>query len=233
MLAIIPARGGSKGVPGKNIKLLCGKPLIVHTIEAAMAAKTIDRIIVSTDDPEIARIAGKYDVDIPFMRPKELAQDDSRAIDNYIYTIDRLKREFNSDYKEFVVLHPTSPLRAAQDIDNSVNLFSQKNADSVASCTALRHPLEWVCSINDDGSLHRLQGGDKQIMKNRQELKNYYLTNGAVYVFSYPLLKEKYTYYSDRTYAYLMPLERSIDIDTELDFKIAQLLMEQGSPHAQ
>lgn len=228
MLAIIPARGGSKGLPGKNIKLLCGKPLIAHTIEAAMAAKTVDRIIVSTDDPEIAQIAHQYDVEIPFMRPKELAQDNSLAIDAYIYTIDRLNREFNNNYKEFVLLQPTSPLRIAQDIDNAVELFFQKKADSVISCAVLSHPMEWVCNINDDGVMQRLKEGDGKIMKNRQDSKRYYMLNGAVYVFNYFLLKEKYTYYSDKTYAYVMPPERSIDIDTELDFKFAEFLMTRG-----
>lgn len=232
MLAIIPARGGSKGIPGKNIRLLCGKPLIAYTIEAAMAAHTIGRVILSTDDPQIAQIAGKYNVEIPFMRPKELAQDDSLAIDNYIYTIDRLNTEFNNNYGEFVALLPTVPLRTSQDIDNAVELFSQKNADSVISCTKLHHPLEWVCSINDDGVIHRDKKADIKKMMNRQESGQGYIPNGALYVFNYSLLKENYSYYSDKTYAYVMPPERSIDIDTELDLKFVEFLMGQGISNA-
>lgn len=227
MLAIIPARGGSKGVPGKNIKLLCGKPLIAYTIEAAVAAKTIDRIILSTDDPEIAKIVIKYNVEIPFMRPKELAQDNSLAIDNYIYTIERLNREFNCNYEEFVVLLPTVPLRTSEDIDKAVELFSQKNAESVISSTTLYHPLEWIFSINDDGIIQRNNEIDIKKMMNRQESKHAYIPNGAVYVFKYSLLKEKNSYYSDKTYAYVMPPERSVDIDTELDFKFAEFLIGQ------
>ncbi len=227
MLAIIPARGGSKGIPGKNIKLLCGKPLIVYTIEAAVTAKSIDQIILSTDDPEIAKIASKYDVEIPFMRPKELAQDNSLAIDNYIYTIERLNREFNCNYEEFVVLLPTVPLRTSEDIDKAVELFSQKNAKSVISCTTLHHPLEWIFSINDDGIIQRNKEIDIKKMMNRQESKHVYIPNGAVYVFKYSLLKEKNSYYSDETYAYVMPPERSVDIDTEIDFKFAEYLIGQ------
>jgi N-acylneuraminate cytidylyltransferase/CMP-N,N'-diacetyllegionaminic acid synthase len=233
MLAVIPARGGSKGLPGKNIKPLGGKPLIAYTIEAALAAKSVDRVIVSTDDPQIAQAARQYKVDIPFMRPPELAQDDSRAIDTLIYTIDRLKKEFNQDYQEFVLLYPTVPFRSSEDIDNCVKLFHDKKADSVISYVELAHPLEWVSSINDDGTVRRLEGGDTKLMKNRQELKHYYITNGAIYVFKYALIKEKYTYYSDKTYAYVMPRERSIDIDTMLDFGYAEYLItpKEGKHH--
>ena len=225
MLAIIPARGGSKGVPGKNIKLLCGKPLIVYTIESAMAAKSIDRLILSTDDEEIAEVAKKVGVEIPFMRPVELAQDNSLAIDNYIYTIERLNREFDCNYEEFVVLLPTVPLRTSEDIDKAVELFSQKNAESVISSTTLHHPLEWIFSINDDGIIQRNNEIDKKKMMNRQESKHAYIPNGAVYVLKYSLLKEKNSYYSDKTYAYVMPSERSVDIDTEFDFLFAEYLM--------
>jgi len=227
MLAIIPARGGSKGIPGKNIKLLCGKPLIVYTIEAAMDAKSIDQIILSTDDPEIARIASKYNVEIPFMRPKELAQDNSLAIDNYIYTIERLNREFDCNYEEFVVLLPTVPSRTSEDIDRAIELFYQKGADSVISSTILHHPLEWTFSINDDGIIQRNSEIDRKKMMNRQETKHVYIPNGAVYVFKFSLLKEINSYYSKKTYAYVMPPERSVDIDTELDFKFAQFLISQ------
>ena len=151
MLAIIPARGGSKGIPGKNIKLLSGKPLIVYTIEAAMAAKSVDRIILSTDDPEIAKIAGKYDVEIPFMRPAHLSKDDSLAIDNYIYTIDRLNTTSPTQYNEFVVLQPTSPLRSASDIDNAIKLFHEKNADSLISVCEASHPPLWAKKIHWEG----------------------------------------------------------------------------------
>jgi N-acylneuraminate cytidylyltransferase/CMP-N,N'-diacetyllegionaminic acid synthase len=229
MVAIIPARGGSKGVQGKNIKLLCGKPLIAYTIEAAKAAKRIDRIVLSTDDTDIAQIARAYNVDIPFMRPKELAQDDSRGIDTYIYTIDKLNKELNNHYDEFIVLQPTSPLRMPEDIDNAIELFYKNNANAVIACVMMPHPPTWARKINKDGKIENYFNIDIE-NKNRQEFESAYLPNGAIYILKYSFLTEKYAYYSDKTYAYLMPPERSIDIDTELDFKLAELLIkERGS----
>ena len=227
MLAIIPARGGSKGIPKKNIKLLCGKPLIAYTIEAAMASRSIDHIVLSTDDPQIAEVAVQYGAEVPFMRPEELAQDDSLAIDSYIYTIERLNKEFNHNYEEFVVLLPTVPLRTSEDIDKAIELFSQKGADSVIPCTETQHPVEWIFNINDDGTIKRSCETGAGKMINRQQLKRSYTLNGAVFVFKYSLLKETRSYYSQKTYAYAMPLERSIDIDTEIDFKFAEFLIQQ------
>jgi len=232
MLAIIPARGGSKGVPGKNIKLLDGKPLIAYSIEAAQASQSIDRIIISTDDSKIVEVTERYKVEIPFMRPKELAEDNSLGIDTYIYTIDRLNVEFNNAITEFAVLLPTTPFRTANDIDNAVKLFRQKKADSVISCSILDHPFEWACDINNQGVIRRINMVDVKKVMNRQALSMKYLPNGAVYVFKHALLKEKYSYYSEKTFAYVMPRERSIDIDTELDFKFAEFLASQGAVHA-
>lgn len=225
MLAIIPARGGSKGIPGKNIKRLDGKPLIVYTIQAALAAQSIDRIVLSTDDQSIADIAAQYDIEIPFLRPSELAQDDSLAIDNYIYTIDRLNKEFDSNVTEFAVLLPTSPLRTSADIDNAVELFRKNDADSVISAVGLNHPKEWIFSVNEDGKISRGENDGDNRLINRQKLRPAYIPNGSVYIFQFSLLKEKHTYYSDKTYAYIMPTERAVDIDTEQDFDFAEYLV--------
>lgn len=224
MLAIIPARRGSKGIIGKNIRLLCGKPLIVYTIEAAVAAKLVDRIILSTDDPEIAQIASKYDVEIPFMRPGKLAQDNSLAIENYIYTIERLNREFNCNYEEFVVLLPTSPLRNSIDIDGAIELFYKKKADSVISCVEMSHAPLWAKKICKNGKIENYFNIEID-NKNRQELEPAYIPNGSIFIFKYSLLKGKYTYYSEDTYAYIMPKERSIDIDSISDFNYVDYLM--------
>ena len=227
MLAIIPARGGSKGVPKKNIKLLAGKPLILWTIEAAKEAEKIDRIILSTDDDEIANTCRSTGIEIPFMRPKELAQNDSMAIDNYIYTIERLNRKSDHKYEEFVVLLPTVPLRVSYDIDKAIALFFQNDANSIISCTKLHHPLEWMMSINNDGIIQRSNDTGIKKMMNRQESKYVYIPNGGVYVFKYGPLKKTKSYYSEKTYAYIMPSERSVDIDTEFDFKLAEFLLKQ------
>ena len=126
MIAIIPARGGSKGLPGKNIRPLLGKPLIAYAIESALGARSIDRVVVSTDDPEIAAVARRFGGEVPFMRPEELATDTAAAVDNYIYTVDRLAREGGSAIDSFAVLLPTAPLRTSEDVDKAV---AQKNGN--------------------------------------------------------------------------------------------------------
>ena len=226
MIAIIPARGGSKGIPNKNIKQLSGKPLIAYTIEAAKNAKSLKKIILSTDDQEIAKIARNYGVEVPFMRPKELATDDALAIDNYIYTIERLNSKLREPYESFVVLQPTSPLRTALDIDNAVRIFRENNADSVVSVSEAPYPPAWAERIDQQGILRPYFNGEGGV-KNRQQFDQAYVPNGAVYVFKYALLKEKHSYYSERTYPYIMPQERSIDIDVNFDFNLAKFLLGQ------
>ena len=130
MLAIIPARGGSKGIPRKNIKFLDGKPLIAYTIEAALQAKSVNKVIVSTEDQEIAEIAKKYGAEIPFMRPKKFATDTSSAPDVYIYTIRQLEKILNKKIEAFIALLPTSPLRTGRDIDRAVKIFLEKTQDT-------------------------------------------------------------------------------------------------------
>jgi len=228
VLAIIPARSSSKGLPGKNIRKMNGKPLIWYTINAAKKSKFINKIIVSTDDDKIAKISKSYGVEIPFIRPKELARDDSLAIDNYIYTIDRLNKEFNYSTGEFAVLQPTSPLRALLDIDNAIRIFKEKKADSVISVSEAIHPPIWAKKIDSKGIL--INYFDIKIgNKNRQEIEKAYMPNGAIFVFKFSLLKEKYSYYSDKTYPYIMPLERSIDIDSKLDFEFVEYLMKKNA----
>ena len=224
MIGIIPARGGSKGIPGKNILPLCGKPLIAYTIEAAQAARSIDRLILSTDDEEIAGLAEKYGLEVPFMRPAELAQDTSLAIDNYIYTFERLNEEAAAQYDEFIVLQPTSPLRTSADIENAVALFREKNADSVISVSEASHPPMWAKKVDPSGMVKDyfdIEIGNR----NRQELELAFMPNGAIFILKLSLLKTLNSYYSDNTCAFIMPPERSIDIDTPLDFEFAEILM--------
>lgn len=228
MLAIVPARGGSKDLPKKNILLLCGKPLIVYTIEEARKSKFIDRIILSTDDLEIAKIAKEYGIEVPFMRPEQLALDNALAIDNYIYSIERINSEENNQIEEFVVLQPTSPLRTGVDIDNAIQIFKEKNADSVISLIESLHPPFWSKKISKEGKITEYY--DIKIEnKNRQDFEKAYMPNGAIFVLKYSLLKEKYSYYSENTYPYIMPRERSIDIDDLLDFKFAEFLMRKNN----
>lgn len=222
MIAIIPARGGSKGLPGKNIKEMCGSPLIAYTIEAALKSKSIDHVILSTDDEQIAEIAKKYGAEVPFMRPAELASDKAIAVDNYIYTIGRLEKEWNTKIDCFVVLQPTSPLRIAEDIDGAVDLFNTKKADSVVTYVKEAHPVFWHKKIDENNKLEDVFEGT---IANRQDLPTTYYPNGAVYVFSTEMIRQK-KYYTDNSYAYIMPRERSVDIDILDDFKYAEFLMQ-------
>ncbi|MBV1952753.1 MAG: acylneuraminate cytidylyltransferase family protein [Cycloclasticus sp.] len=221
MIAIIPARGGSKGLPGKNIKELHGKPLIAYTIEAACKSKYITEVIVSTDDPEIYEVALSLGVKDTFLRPKELAEDSSLAVDNYLYTLDRLHMEHGLDTASFVVLQPTSPLRTAADIDSAIELFRIKSADSVVSYCEECHPLSWHKYVMPDG---RFENIFEESLKNRQDTRPTVFPNGAIYIFQYDLIKRR-LYYSENSYCYLMPRNRSVDIDTIEDFEYAGFLM--------
>jgi len=224
MIAIIPARVGSKGLPGKNIRNLAGKPLICHTISAALKAQSITRVIVSTDDVNIASIAEGCGAEVPFMRPDELASDNSLAIDSYLYTIDRLATEGNIKIDSFIALLPTAPLRLANDIDGAIEVFNTKEADSVISVTDPEVPVEWYKRINKNGILEDYFT-NANTMKNRQEFNASYIPNGAIYIFNVDKLRSLRTYYMDKTYPYIMSRENSVDIDEVLDFYWVEFLI--------
>ena len=221
MIAIIPARGGSKGLPGKNIRNLHGKPLIAYTIEAALKSPYIEEAILSTDSQEIANVGLQYGVKVPFLRPAKLASDNALAIDNYIFTIEKLESMSNKEIRSIMVLQPTSPLRNTQDIDLAIDLFNSKNADSVISYTEEAHPISWHKYISQDG--HLIDILDSSI-KNRQAYRESYYPNGAIYIFKKELLLEG-KYYNDNSFAYIMPRNRSVDIDTLEDFLYAEYLL--------
>ena len=222
MIAIIPARGGSKGLPGKNIKPLNGKPLIAYTIEEALKTKNITRVIVSTDDSEIAEVAKKYGAEIPFMRPKSLADDTAKSIDVYNYTIKRLEEEENSEINEVIILQPTSPLRTSQHIDEAIELYFTKKADSVVSYCQEEHPVFWHKYINEEGKFEDIF--EEDYLKNRQELKPTYYPNGAIYILRKELLLSG-NYYTNNSYVYIMDTDYSVDIDTHEDFQYCEFLL--------
>lgn len=210
-------------MPKKNIKELAGAPLISYTIKAAKKSEFITRVIVSTDSEKIADVARKYGAEVPFLRPAELATDDAKAIDVYLYTIERLNLENDEQINEFLVLLPTSPLRNYMDIDQAIKIFKKKNADSVISVTETEYPPQWIKRISEKGVLEDYFQGMNNL--NRQEYEKTYIPNGAIYIFKYNVLKKEYNYYTDKTYPYIMPNIRSIDIDTPLDFMIAEYLI--------
>ena len=178
MLALIPARGGSKGLPGKNIKLLAGVPLIAWSIRAAQAARTITRIVVTTDDPAIAAVALEHGAEVPCLRPAELAGDDSPAWAAYLHMADELERRGSAAVEAFTILQPTSPLRTAGDIDAAVELFRARQAQAVISVSATPHPASWLRRIDSDGVLRPFLDGPLA-NANRQQCPPTFMPNGA------------------------------------------------------
>jgi len=226
IFAIITARGGSKGLPRKNVKMLCGKPLIAWTIEQANKSKYVDDVIVSTDDKEIAKIANEYAAEVPFLRPEKVSLDTSKSIDVVLHAIEWLQ-DNDRQYDLLVMLQPTSPLRLAQDIDGAIELLLRKKAESVVSVCPSEHPMGWTNVLSKNGSMRSFLKKDL-VNSIRQELPQSYSLNGAVYVSFCDILKEKLSFIHEGTFAYIMPRVRSVDIDDEYDFKLAEFIMKEG-----
>ncbi len=226
ILGLIPARGGSKGLPRKNIKPLLGKPLIAWTIEQALASKYLDRIIVSTDDKEIAEVSKKHGAEVPFIRPKELASDKARGIEVVLNAIGWLKKnDKRKQYDLMMLLQPTSPLRKSEDIDKAIELLFLKEAKAIVSVCEVDHHPFWSNTLPEDGSMKDFI---KQNIrnKNRQELPVFYRLNGAIHLAYCNYIKQSKSFIGKETFAYIMPKERSIDIDSETDSKLAEAIME-------
>ncbi len=216
-VAIIPARGGSKEIPRKNIKLFAGKPLISWTIELAKSCELVDKVIVSTDDNEIAKISLSYGAEIPFTRPAELATDNSPIIDT---VLDYLTK--NSKVSEIILLQPTSPLRKYSDLQNIIEKKIKTKCESIVSITeAYSHPnLCYKLLLNEKISNFM----PNQILKRRQDLEKVYCLNGSFYLANKSFLFEKNSFIDENTIGYLMPKERSIDIDNKFDWEVAEML---------
>lgn len=224
MLAIIPARGGSKRLPGKNVMLLNGKPLIAYTIEQAMACEEITDVIVSTDDDEIAKIASEYGASIPFMRPAHLASDNTSTLEVLSYTIDRYESQTNSQISTIALLQPTSPLRSVQDISQCIKKFNESGADSVIAFTVEKHPISWHKVISTDSQIEPIE-----IKFHDEPLQDQtYYPNGSIYIIKKELV-EIGDLYKGRSLAYIMPYERSVDIDDRDDFLYAEFLMNRNA----
>jgi len=226
ILAIIPARGGSKGLPRKNIRILRGKPLIAYSIEAALKSRYINRILVSTEDGEIAKISRRYGVAV-INRPEKLARDNSSVIDTVKHSLESLEKKGNYIPDIVVMLQPTSPLRTTRDIDNAIRLFSKKNCDSVVSVCQLGHSPLWSVVIKS-GYLKPFFNWHHLSNKRRQDLPKIYTINGAIYITTIKKLYKYNGFFNNKTIPYVMPPERSVDIDEEVDFKLAQLLSRYG-----
>ena len=227
ILSIIPARGGSKGIPKKNIYPLCGKPLMVYTIEAAKGSKYISRTILSSDSHDIIDIAYKYGVEVPFIRPKELAEENTPTLPVIQHAVEWLKE--NEDYipDYIILLQPTSPLRTSRHIDEALEKLIYSDADSIVSVVKVPHQYNPYSIMEmKDGFLKPFLEYDE--LKNIRQLKpTFYARNGAaIYAFTYECLMKRNSIYGDKILAYEMSREESIDIDDLLDLTICEMLLE-------
>lgn len=220
VLGIIPARGGSKGVPRKNVRKVGGKPLIAWTIEEGKKSKYIDRLILSSDDEEIIRIAESWGCEAPFVRPAQFAQDETPGIDPVLHAINVLP-----GYEIVVLLQATSPLRNVVDIDGCLDQCVACGANACVSVTEAEQSPYWMYFLDKNGRMESVLS-DRFNSARRQELPSAYALNGAVYVAKTAWLQETRTFVTSDTVAYVMPRARSLDIDTELDFRILEELTE-------
>ena len=217
-VALVVARGGSKGIPRKNIRIIAGKPLIVWTIEAALRSSLLDAVVVSTDDHEIAEIARQAGALVPFLRPAALAQDDTPGIDPVLHALGALP-----EYSAVLLLQPTSPLCSTGDIDGCIEMARNRRAVSVVSvCEPDTHPY-WTYRLDADLSLQRLIAAPP--VSRRQDLPQVFALNGALYYAQADWLVRGKRLVAPETLAYVMPRQRSVDIDTSLDWQLAELLL--------
>jgi len=223
LLALILARGGSKEIPQKNIKLLKGKPLIGWTIEEALKASSPSSVVVSTDDEQIASVARRFGARVPFMRPSEISEDNTDSITSVMHSIQHL-----NEFDWVLLLQPTSPLRSAKDIDGIVKLCLDKNSPSAVSICELNKNHNWFYKTDEFGKLKPIYL-DKPKISIRQKLSKSFVLNGALYLARISWLKENSSFIGEETLGYEMSQETSVDIDTQLDWNWAEFLIEKAN----
>ena len=218
---IITARGGSKGIPRKNIKLLNGKPVIAYSIEPSISSDLIKNTYVTTEDIEISDVSKEYGAEI-IDRPSHLAEDNSTSVDVILHALDYLEKNNNlPDF--FVLLQPTSPLRSKEDIENSIDLFIKNECDALISVCKIDHTS--MLSLTIENNFLKPNCNEDFLNTQRQELPDYYCPNGAIYITTPESLRKSKTFYPKKTIPYIMPKERSVDLDTEFDFKLTEFLL--------
>jgi N-acylneuraminate cytidylyltransferase len=228
VLAVIPARGGSKGVPRKNIRPLGGKTLIYYAIDAAHRSKYINRVIVSTDDKKIAEVARAEGAEVPFMRPAELGGDQATDLPVFQHALKWLLEK--EDYKPEIIAHlrPTAPLRTAIHIDKGIEILVGSDADSVRSvCAAPKHPCKMWKFDGENLAPFLPQSicGKEAFNLNRQQLPPVFIQNGSVDITRWNTIMAKNSMTGDRILGFLMEERDSVNIDTEIDFLIAEILL--------
>ncbi len=224
ILALIPARGGSKGIKDKNIRDLKGKPLIAYTIEAALQSRYIDDTVVTTDSRRIAEVAVRFGAEVPFMRPAELAADETPTIDAVLHAVETLK-EMGRTYDTLVLLQPTQPLRTAEDIDAAVEAFCRNGKKALLSVSEVEDPPLLIRSVRADGSLEKLLPENSTCR--RQDMPDYYRVNGCIYINAVCEL-DRNTGFNDNPMPYFMEKSHSVDIDERKDIAAAEYYLGQG-----
>lgn len=223
IVAVIPARGGSKGILGKNIRELAGKPLIAYTVEAALKSKTLKRVVVSTDDVKIAEVAKSYGVEVPFLRPAELAKDDTPSLLVIQHAVKYMEEDEGHELDVVVVLQPTSPLRSERYIDEAVEKLLGTGADSVITVCEVRHHPFWSFTAKGERLYPFVEEGIT--VSRRQDLPEIYAVNGAVYAVRRDVLFEQNSVFGRDTRAVVMLYEESIDIDDYFDLFVAEMML--------
>lgn len=224
ILAIIPARSGSKGIKDKNIKELNGKPLIAYTIEVARKSKIFEDIVVSTDSEKYADISKKYGALVPFLREEKLSGDQASSLDVILDVLEKMK-QLGKEYDTLILLQPTSPLRTEEDLKQAYEFYLEKKASAVVSVCEMEHSPLWANTLPPSKKIDNFLRDIGN--KNRQQLEKYYRVNGAVYIVNVEYFKKYKNFYQEDSYAYIMSRENSIDIDEDIDFKIAEYLIKE------
>lgn len=229
ILGLIPARGGSKGLPGKNIRPLYGKPLIAWTIEQGLTSKYLDELIVSTDDEEITEVSRGYGAEVPFLRPKELATDEAKTIDVVVHALEFLKQQEGLEFDYLALLEPTSPLRKNGDIDESIAklIDNSKNADCLVSLgkISLEHPE--ITKIMDKYGYVKPFYEQKVIATRRQDYSDAYFPYGVIYLSKVETLLSSKTFYQERTLAFLIEGWQNYEVDDIYDFMVIETILKQ------
>ncbi|WP_148570694.1 acylneuraminate cytidylyltransferase family protein [Aliarcobacter cryaerophilus] len=224
-LGIIPARGGSKGLPGKNIKELCGKPLIAWSIESGLKSKYLDEVIVTTDSKDIANIAKQYGASVPFLRPDVLASDTATSFDAIKHTIEFYKNDFDKEFDYIVLIEPTSPLREARDIDIAIEQLFNSNADSIVGiCKTEDQNPAFLVFKNEKDFISGYENHDMKVLR-RQDIKDVYFFEGTIYISKTDVLLNKKTFYHENTIGYVVPKYKSLEIDDIDDFIMVEAIM--------
>jgi len=225
ILALIPARGGSKGIPHKNIAPLAGRPLIAWSIDAALQSGCFTHTIVSTDDEKIAEVSRQYGAEVPFLRPAELSRDETPGLEVCEHALHWMEQNRGEQFDHLFLLQPTSPLRLTEDILGAVRLLEGKNAPGVIGvCEASPHPY-LARRIDSDGRLSEMFP-DVDGTRRRQAFPDAYVVNGAVYLATREAVLDRRTLHPAGALAYVMPPERSLDIDTPWELRLAEFIMQ-------